>query len=101
MKKIFKNYRLLVLFLIIIILIILTIVRKQKMNNDTLNVENQNPKTKKKSSDSKASIDSLKVTKKGDTATISLKILADESITKKALTELFTDAAAEAFKQIK
>ena len=55
----------------------------------------------KKSSDSKASIDSLKVTKKGDTASISLKILADESITKKALTELFADAAAEAFKQIK
>lgn len=47
-----------------------------------------------------ASIDSLKVTKKGETATITLKILADENITKKALTALFTDAAAEAFKQM-
>ena len=57
--------------------------------------------TAKKSSGPKASIDSLKVTKKGETATITLKILADESITKKDLTALFTDAAAEAFNQIK
>ena len=50
MKKYFKNYRLLVIFLIITMYIILTIVRKQKMNNDTLNVENPNPFTMKKSS---------------------------------------------------
>lgn len=55
----------------------------------------------KKSTKPDASIDSLKVTKKGDTATITVKILADEKITKKALTNLFTDAAAEAYKQIK
>ena len=50
MKKIFKNYRLLVLFLIIIILIILTIVRKQKMKTDILNAEKSIPFTMKKSS---------------------------------------------------
>ena len=50
MKKIFKNYRLLVFFLIIIIFIILTIVRKQKMKIDKLSIENPNPFTMKKAS---------------------------------------------------
>ena len=54
----------------------------------------------KLTSGSKASVDSLKVTKKDGTATINLKILADENITKKALTDLFADAAADAYKQI-
>ncbi len=55
----------------------------------------------KKPSGPKSSVDSLKVTKKGGTATITLKIVADENITKKDLTALFSDAAAEAFNQIK
>lgn len=56
------------------------------------------PTAKKSTPD--AGVDSLKVTKKGGKATITLKIIADEDITKKALTSLFTDAAADAFKQM-
>ncbi|MBQ4511976.1 MAG: hypothetical protein II969_03210 [Anaerolineaceae bacterium] len=55
----------------------------------------KSPSTSKKSS-SDASVD-LKVTTKGGKATIALKIIADEGISKKALTSLFTDAAADAF----
>lgn len=55
----------------------------------------------KDSSVKDASIDSLKVTKKDDTATITLKILANELITKKDLKDLFADAAEEAYKQIR
>ena len=61
----------------------------------------------KKSADAKkknspdANIDSLKVTTKGGQHTITLKIIADEGITKKTLTEKFTTAAAEAFSQMK
>lgn len=54
-----------------------------------------------KKGDSAAIMDSLKVTTKAGKHTITLKITADEGITKKALTELFTDAAAEAFNQMK
>ena len=47
-----------------------------------------------------ASVDTLKVTTKGGKATITLKIIADEGISKKALTSLFTDAAADAYNQM-
>lgn len=61
--------------------------------------------TKKSTSASKKSapdavVDSLKVTSKSGKATITLKIIADEGISKKALTSLFTDAAADAFKEM-
>lgn len=55
----------------------------------------------KKSASPDASVDSLKVTTKGGKHTITLKIIADEGITKKALTEKFTAAAADAFSQMK
>lgn len=48
-----------------------------------------------------AVVDSVKVTTKSGKSTITVKIVADEGITKKALTDKFTDAAAEAFKQMK
>lgn len=47
-----------------------------------------------------AVLDSVKVTKKSGKATITVKIIADEGITKKALTEKFTAAAADAFGQM-
>ena len=50
MKKIFKNYRLLVVILFIIILIILTIVRNQKMKNNSIKSDEANSITMKKSS---------------------------------------------------
>ena len=55
----------------------------------------------KKQSTSKDAADSVKVTKKGGKATITVKIVADEDITKKALTERFAEAAAEAYRQIR
>ena len=55
----------------------------------------------KKSSAPEAKVDSLKVTTKGGVHTITVKIIADEGITKKALTEKFNAAAAEAFTQMK
>ena len=55
----------------------------------------------KKSASPEATVDSLKVTTKGGKHTITLKIIADEGITKKALTEKFTSAAADAFSQMK
>ena len=48
-----------------------------------------------------AEIDSLKVTTKSGKSTITVKIIADEGITKKTLTEKFTAAAADAFSQMK
>ena len=48
-----------------------------------------------------AAIDSLKVTTKAGKSTITVKIGADEGITKKALTEKFAAAAADAFSQMK
>ena len=54
-----------------------------------------------KKSSPEAVVDSLKVTKKSGKATITVKIVADEGITKKALTEKFSAAAADAFSQIK
>ena len=50
MKINFKNYRLLVIILVIPILIILTIVRNQKMKNNSINPEEGNHFTIKKSS---------------------------------------------------
>ena len=55
----------------------------------------------KKTTAPAAEIDSLKVTTKAGKSTITLKIIADEGITKKALTEKFTAAAADAFSQMK
>lgn len=43
----------------------------------------------------------VKVTNKSGKVTVTVKVTADESITKKALTDLMTAAAAEAYKQIK
>ncbi len=45
--------------------------------------------------------DSVKVAKKAGKATITLKVVVDENITKKALTDQFTSLAAEAYKQMK
>lgn len=45
--------------------------------------------------------DTVKVTVKSGKATITIKIVADEGITKKALTDRMTAAAAEAYKQLK
>lgn len=59
------------------------------------------PAAGKKNAAPSANVDSLKVTTKGGQHTITLKIIADEGITKKALTEQFTAAAAEAFNQMK
>lgn len=53
-----------------------------------------------KKSAPEAEIDSLKVTTKSGKSTITVKIIADEGITKKALTEKFTAAAADAFSQM-
>lgn len=50
MKKEFKNYRLLVTSLVILIFFILTIVRNQRMKNITINPEETNPFTMRKSS---------------------------------------------------
>ncbi|MBQ6505045.1 MAG: DUF5343 domain-containing protein [Flexilinea sp.] len=57
--------------------------------------------TTKKSATPDAVVDSLKVTTKAGKSTITVKIIADEGITKKALTEKFTSAAADAFSQMK
>lgn len=57
--------------------------------------------TTKKAAAPAAAVDSLKVTTKAGKSTITLKIIADEGVTKKALTEQFTAAAAEAFAQMK
>ena len=46
-------------------------------------------------------IDSVKVTTKSGKSTITVKIIADEGITKKALTEKFSAAAADAYSQMK
>jgi len=43
----------------------------------------------------------VKVTKRGGKVTVTVKVAADEGITKKALTDLMTAAAAEAFNQMK
>lgn len=43
----------------------------------------------------------VKVTKKSGKATVAVKLVVDEGITKKALTDLLNAAAAEAFKQMK
>ena len=43
----------------------------------------------------------VKVTTKSGKATITAKIVVDEGITKKALTDLFASLAAEAYKQMK
>ena len=48
-----------------------------------------------------AVVDSVKVTTKSGKSTITVKIVADEGISKKALTEKFTAAAADAFSQMK
>lgn len=56
---------------------------------------------KKTEAKSTAADDSVKVSVKSGKATITVKIVAEEGITKKALTERFTAAAAEAYKQIK
>ena len=50
---------------------------------------------------STAADDSVKVSVKSGKATITVKIVADEGITKKALTDRFAAAAAEAYKQMK
>ena len=55
----------------------------------------------KRSASPDVTIDTLKVTTKSGKHTITLKIIADEGVTKKALTEKFTAAAAEAFNQMK
>ena len=55
----------------------------------------------KKASAPAAAIDSVKVTTKGGKSTITVKIVADEGVTKKALTDQFAAAAAEALKQMK
>lgn len=57
--------------------------------------------TAKKQGSPAAAVDSVKVYKKGGAATITVKIVAEEGITKKALTEQFTAAAAEAYSKIK
>ena len=46
-------------------------------------------------------LDSVKVTKKSGKATITVKVIADEGITKKALTDMLTKAAADAYNQMK
>lgn len=48
-----------------------------------------------------ADLDSVRVTVKGGKGTITVKVIADEGITKKALTDLFAKAAAEAYNQMK
>ena len=55
----------------------------------------------KKPSSSNDIAESVKVTKRGGKATITVKIVADEGITKKALTEQFAEAAAEAYSQLR
>lgn len=55
----------------------------------------------KKASAPAAAIDSVKVTTKGGKSTITVKIVSDEGVTKKALTDQFAAAAAEALKQMK
>lgn len=55
----------------------------------------------KKAAAPAAAIDSVKVTTKGGKSTITVKIVADEGVTKKALTDQFAAAAAEALKQMK
>ena len=48
-----------------------------------------------------AAADSVKVAKRAGKATITLKLVVEEDITKKALTDQFTALAAEAYKQMK
>ena len=57
--------------------------------------------TTKKTAAPAAVLDSVKVTTKAGKSTITVKIIADEGVTKKALTDQFTAAAAEALKQMK
>ncbi len=61
--------------------------------------------TSKKTASSKttttASADSVKVSVKSGKATITVKVVVDEDITKKALTSQFTSLAAEAYEQMK
>ena len=57
--------------------------------------------TARKPSAPAAETDSVKVTKRAGKATITVKIIADEGITKKALTDVFTAAAADAYNQMK
>lgn len=55
----------------------------------------------KKTATPAAVLDSVKVTTRSGKSTITVKIIADEGVTKKALTDQFTAAAAEALKQMK
>ena len=55
----------------------------------------------KKAAAPAAVLDSVKVTTRAGKSTITVKIVADEGVTKKALTDQFNAAAAEALKQMK
>ena len=55
----------------------------------------------KKAASPEAVLDSVKVTTRAGKSTITVKIIADEGITKKALTDKFTAAAVDAFSQMK
>ncbi len=55
----------------------------------------------KKAASPEAVLDSVKVTTRAGKSTITVKIIADEGITKKALTDKFAAAAADAFSQMK
>ena len=54
----------------------------------------------KKAASPEAVLDSVKVTTRAGKSTITVKIIADEGITKKALTDKFAAAAADAFSQM-
>ena len=62
--------------------------------------KSSNASDKKKATPTVA-LDSVKVTKKSGKATITVKVVADEGVTKKALTDMLTKAAADAYNQMK
>lgn len=58
------------------------------------------PADEKKSALDEGIVDTLKIAKKAGQAAITLKILTNEDVTKKALAALFAKAAADAYKQL-